>query len=259
MGNKEHINKVCGSLCSSCAFFNEDSKALEDSCVGGLLNKMYEADNPVNFCLAHRPKESETFREMDKQGHKTLEDFAQACIEQSGQTFGIIVYDDSEDEQDIKKTAESINKINYLKDRFLVVLSVHESTLVNRGSSILDYINNYNELHSNGIKTRAVFHNSESPIDLRETEIFRKVKYTGRFVNMDAGSTIDPDFLDFINNKALDMEKVIYVEDTDNNVTCIPKSVASTFYLNYLDYKEMLKALIKESMETNTYLKYEKK
>ena len=55
------------------------------------------------------------------------------------------------------------------------------------------------------------------------------------------------------------MEKVIYVEDTDNNVTCIPKSVASTFYLNYLDYKEMLKALIKESMETNTYLKYEKK
>ena len=78
-------------------------------------------------------------------------------------------------------------------------------------------------------------------------------------MNMDAGSTIDPDFLDFINNKALDMEKVIYVEDTDNNVTCIPKSVASTFYLNYLDYKEMLKALIKESMETNTYLKYEKK
>ena len=259
MGNKEHINKVCGSLCNSCAFFDEESKSMEDACVAGVLKKMYEANNPLNFCLTHRPKESETFRTMDKMGFKTLKDFAQACFEQTSQTFGIIVYDDSGDEEDIKKTIDSINKINYPKERFLVVLSIYETTLVNRGSSVLDYVNRYHELHSNGINARATFHQSQSPTDLRETEIFGKIKYTGRFVNMDAGSTIDPDFLEFINNKSLDMEKVIYVEDVDNDVTCIPKSVASSFYLNYLNYKEMLKGLVKESMETNTYLKYEKK
>ena len=78
------------------------------------------------------------------------------------------------------------------------------------------------------------------------------------FVSIDAGNLIDKDFLKCVNDTIQAMEKIIVSEDTDQEVVCIPKSVANQFYLNYKDYKEMLSNIIKESKTTDTYSKYEK-
>lgn len=249
---KFHLDRTVESLCSTCLFFRDESEKLEDACVGNRLKAMKEAKNPVNFCFLHRPKD------MDTKG-KSREEFAEQSIEDSDQTFGIIVFDDSENPEDIKKTISSIKKINYPKKQFLVVLSIKEKTLLDRGSSVLEYVNDFNELHFDSVQTRAVFHKDYLKVHDRETEVFQKISNVSRFINLDAGSKIDPDFMKFINDKSIAMEKIIYAEDLENNVTCIPKSVASSFYLNYLDYRQMLEGIIKESVETDTYLKYEKK
>tara|TARA_B100001094_G_scaffold72494_1_gene68765 strand:+ start:9566 stop:10324 length:759 start_codon:yes stop_codon:yes gene_type:complete len=248
---KNHLDRTVEILCSKCLFFDESEKT-EDACVANRLKAMKEAKNPVNFCFLHRPKD------IDTEG-KSREEFAEQCIENSGETFGIIVFDDSENPEDVKKTISSIKKINYPKKQFIVVLSVKEKTLLDRDSSVLEYVNDFNQLHFDSIQTRAVFHKDYLKVHDRETEVFQKISSVSRFINLDAGSEVDPDFMKCINEKSMAMEKIIYAEDSENNVVCIPKSVASSFYLNYLDYRLMLEGIIKESVETDTYLKYEKK
>ena len=251
MSNALKVEKVYDNFCKSCMFYNTTPSKGEKGCIADRLKKIELAKNPVGFCTLYRPKDLDT-------GDKTREEFLEFCKDQVGCTFGIILYDDSKDKRAIRKTIDSIAKVNYPKEKFFVVLSVFEKTLLDRNSSIPQYVDHYNELSSHDVNCQITFHKDFCNVYDRESEIFQKIVDKTHFINMDAGSLIDEDFLKFVNDTIQAMEKSVVTESPNGEVTCIPKSIANRFYLNYKDYRKMLSEVIKESKKTDTYFKYEK-
>jgi len=250
MDGESKTATVYNNLCKTCMFYDE-SVDIEDGCIAGRLKKIESARKPVGFCTLHRPKGLDT-------KDKTREEFLELCEDQSACTFGIILYDESKDKRDIRKTIDSIAKVNYPKEKFFVVLSVYEKTLLHRNSSIPQYVDHYNQLSSHGVNCQITFHKDFCSVYDRESEIFQTIVDKTHFINMDAGSLIDEDFLKFVDDTIQAMEKIIVTETPNGEVTCIPKSVANGFYLNYKDYRKMLSEVIKESKKTDTHFKYEK-
>ena len=251
MRNELKIATVYDNLCKTCMFYDKSVDVKEEGCIADRLKRIESARNPVGFCTLHRPRGLGT-------KDKTREEFLELSEDQSACTFGIILYDDSKNKRAIRRTIDSIAKVNYPKEKFFVVLSIFEKTLLDRNSSIPQYVDHYNELSSRDVNCQITFHKDFCNAYERESEIFQKIVDKTHFINMDAGSLIDENFLKFVNDTAQAMEKNIVTENPNGEVVCIPKSVANGFYLNYKDYRKMLSEVIKESKKTDTYFKYEK-
>lgn len=250
MKNASQVATVFNNLCSSCLFCEKD-KDIVDSCKAGVLKRLSKATNPTEFCTLHRPEEIEL-------GDSSVEEFLENAIKVCSAKYGVIVFDESDNSTDVVKTIESIIDCNYPKNRIKVVLSVEEQKLLERGSSIGEYLQHYYRLGGSSILCELTFHRPNMPPDVMETEVFQKIVDSSHFVNVNAGNIIEPEMFNYIEEKRSSMEKVILCTDEEQDITCIPKSVAQSFYLNFNDYRNMIKALREEAINTDTYFKYEK-
>jgi len=222
-----------------------------DSCEAGILSNLPYAKNPTGFCLLHRPKD------FDLEG-RSKEEFLEHTKKTSSNKYGIIIFDESDNNQDVIKTIDSIISCEYPKNRIKVVLSIEEKTLSGRKSNIGEYLKNYYHLGENDIVAELTFHKPDMPPVIMETEVFQKIVEATHFININAGNTIDKNILQYVQDKNSGMEKIIVCRDEDQDVTCLPKSVAQNFYLNYNNYRNMVKTLVDEAINTDTYFKYEK-
>lgn len=250
MKNGQQIATVHNNLCSSC-IFNDDSKDILDSCEAGILSNLQYAKNPTGFCLLHRPND------IDLEG-RTKEEFLENAKKVSSNKYGIILFDESDNNQDITKTIDSIISCEYPKNRIKVVLSIEEKTLLDRKSDIGEYLKHYYYLGENDILAELTFHKPDMPAMIMETEVFQKIVDATHFININAGNTIDKNMLQYVQDKRSGMEKIIVCRDEDQDVTCLPKSVAQNFYFNYNNYRNMVRDLVDEAINTDTYFKYEK-
>ena len=245
MSNEEQVNKIKENMCETCIF------QVDGSCMDGVIDRLAKAEKPVDFCILHRPNETDL---KGRSVQKYLEVSKKACSNK----YGIILFDESDNDDDVAATIQSIINCNYDKGRMKVVISIQEQTLLNRGSSMSEYLQNYYNLATKGILCELTFHRPNMPVDVMETDVFQKIVQSTHFVNLNAGSVIDRDMFGYIDKKRENMEKIIVCRDENEDITCIPKSVAKNFYLNYNDYRLMSKDLQKEAAETGTYFKYEK-
>jgi len=250
MKNASQVATLFNNLCSSCLFCDKDKDILE-ACRAGVLSRVSNARNPTEFCLLHRPED------IDLRG-RTEEEFLQNAIKVSSNKYGIIVYDESDNKTDVVKSLESIIASEYPSNRIKVILSVKESVLLDRGSSIGEYLQHYYNLGENGVLSELTLHKPEMPQYVMETEVFQKIVDSTHFISLDAGKELDPEFLKAANENRHNMEKSILFTDEERAISCLPKHVAQHFYLNYNDYRLMLAALTDEAKNTDTYFKYEK-
>jgi len=244
------VNEVVNNFCKKCVFFDLDAPHAD--CMTGKLDLLLKAENPVGFCLSHRPKDA---------GHPSDEDFAIKCNEDCKPSFGIMIFDDSDDPLDITKTIESIKKINMDNKRFIVLISVLENPLLERNKDnkdpIGEYIKHYHNLNAANVKSKITIQKYPTRTYEGETEAFYKMLGASYWVSVFSGNEIDPEFLSFTSKKVESMERVILAEDVENNVACIPKSVVSNFFV--LPYSELVDDIRDSAKKSETYLKYEKK
>ena len=239
------ISKISENQCISCIFNTPEG------CIGGILDKVSAATSPADFCTLHRPHGFDI-------GESDIEEAFAEAREITKHKYGIIIYDDSEDPQDLEKTIASILDADYPSSRIKVIISVKEQTVLERGQDLGSLLPHYYKLMNNGIKALLTLHRPNIPLDEMETEVFKSIINASHFVDIDSGKTIDKLFFNFVNRLGENMERAIICRDEEQDVTCIPKSVARAAYFDYNDYKAMIAGLTDLSKESKTYFSYEK-
>ena len=141
---------------------------VDGSCMDGVMTEdLQKAEKPVDFCILHEPNETDL---KGRSVQKYLEVSRKACSNK----YGIILFDESDNDDDVAATIQSIINCNYDKSRMKVVISIQEQTLLNRGSSMSEYLQNYYNLATKGILCELTFHRPNMPIDVMETDVSRR-------------------------------------------------------------------------------------
>lgn len=162
--------------------------------------------------------------------------------------FGIVVYYTNEDSvEQLQKTVESLQEIDYDKTKVKVVISSSNNT---RYQEVVHATNVIREVF---LASEAIFH-LDGDIVTRDTECFTKIIESTHFVKMKAGGTIQSDLFNKINqivNKPQDLNscKAIKTEtgaklvfdkqklmfETDH-ATIIFKELMQNHYLDFNNY-----------------------
>jgi len=172
-------------------------------------------------------------------------------------SFGIVVEVSDQEEEDVRKTTESLKNICYEKENIAIVFSSLTKTLPTQ--VLINQIHNFMDLN---IDCQLVVHSGWSQKEEKDKDAFTPLMTKSRnyLIKIEAGQTIDGDFFNFIDtdvNKVLNM--TTYFQDVDRDVSAIAFGVVNSQYPNYLDYDLMLKEMRKLSIDQKSYREYEKK
>ena len=248
--------------CTNCIFAEVDDGGVQAGCRASRLHKY------IKLNLAHRAEES-NFYELSKLCNmKRDEDWLETkCLPKYDQydaldiakmemepTFGIIIYDDSPNPNDINTTLNSIKDINYNKNKYTIVWSVHVDTLKNRGTTLIDAVSCVQDLKLAGHKIWLSLHKDTLNIATRDKECFSKVTHASYWVKMAHGVCIPKDAFNDINNSVNDkLEIKVLFENRGQTMSIVPFSVAQSKYLDYNDYDLMVHGIRNEAKKNNLY------
>jgi len=155
----------------------------------------------------------------------------------SDHAFGIVIFD-YDNEYHIDKTIVFLNKINYDKNKYKIILSTKHNA---KAGELFTYVEEF--------KKRQIlceFIITLDPSANIETEAYAKCLGATFLVKIISGDTIDPELLNQVNNEANNNKHLVAFEK--NNVKIIQYAVANDRYLNYNSFDKLFETLkIKEA------------
>lgn len=166
-------------------------------------------------------------------------------------SFGIVVYDESDNRSDFIKTLRSIKNINYDKKNFGAVLSIRAELAHSRGEKVQDFIDISQMMRDEGFWFRLSIHSYLNQ-NLRETECFNKIAAATYICSIDTGQEIHPNTLNIIVDATKNKDILVF-EDTVRGVTFLSKKIASEQYYNYTNYNNMVEELRKKAQSDGLY------
>ena len=237
--------------CSGCMFAEWKEKD-QVGCVAGRLSTLIELDKATKtkgavsfyelhqFCNLYRPNKPADDNQVDKKSELDL------AVEQAKPQFGIIIYD--EIENDLNKTLDSIQNIDYNKDLIKILIS----SPVEKGIRYL--VTKVNEMKQKDYDCVTKIHSVNNRL-LRDKECFSSISCT-YFIKLGSGDEISEDFLNNIDlSLNTHLDQIVLFEDRDANVSAVPFGIVSSEYLKYNDYDLMVQEIKNVAIENNKYLK----
>jgi hypothetical protein len=182
-------------------------------------------------------------RSTDWESEKTTEEKIQHARNQLFPNIGICIDDDSENPEDLPNVIDSICNSNYPKERLSIVIYSHFGK---KGARIPSLVSKTKSL---GVNCSSVFI-IENNIYENETSVFNKLAkatFLSRVssnINIDFGKTFNT--INKIFNDELS-QKLVF---KSGEALFINKTYVSRSYLDYLDYKEMERAIAFKVIDT---------
>lgn len=191
------------------------------------------------FCNRYRTKDWGAWAEG--------ENAEEAVINETSPTFGLVVYDSQNKISFLDGAIASLKKVNYDKSKINVVISSYVE------KDCVDLIVKVEDLKKDGFKASVVFNYENSTQAMIDKAAFQKCigyHYLGK---MEHFSIIDPDYFKKV-DKSLndDLEQIILFEK--DGVSFLPFRVVNSEYLNYQDFKKMVREIRPLAKQHNMYL-----
>ena len=173
------------------------------------------------------------------------------AISETKPMFGVIINSSDKNIELVKKSLDSIKKVNYVKSYVKVVISMPHP-----GQKINQLMHMVNEMVNLDFHCEFVLHLTDD-LAISEKSAFQKIYSSGYFVYMEAGRELDSDFFDYVDKSVNEkLDTVCMFED--DGVSICHKGVVNSIYLECKGYKDMLNRLRDESKQKGVYDKYQR-
>ena len=174
-------------------------------------------------------------------------------------TFGIIIFDESNDFEDTLKTIESIKEIDYPKNKVKIVLSISQIKLNLKNKKIQDLVDIADSMTTDKRHFYFSVHKYTGQDQLRDTECFGKVSMARYFVKINAGATINPDYFKQVEQTLQEEKSIALFHEEQQDISIVPASVAKNKYLEFNNYDFMVQGIKEEAQEEGLYVNLNEK
>jgi len=238
--------------CKNC-IFSEWNNEYQTGCSADRLSKFIEKGKATLKPIGVHTDDISTFYELqqfcnlyredkwkkDKDSDKLLD----LALKEIKPTFGVVVYDSKEKNNNLNDTLESIKNINYEKKLIKIVIS----SFSERG--VQNLVSKVIEMQTEGFQCVMTMHTYNDIESLRDYECFSKLLNYSYFVKIPSGSEISKDVFNDVeislNHK---LEQKALFEDENSNISIVPFKIVNSEYLNYNSYDLMVQG-IKDAIE----------
>ena len=163
-------------------------------------------------------------------------------------TFGIVVYEYDDGQNDIHKTIESIRGADYNKNKITILWSTTELTMRRREIYLIDAVKAIQSLKVDGYDAWLSLFKEEDNVTLRDKECFSKLVNRSHWIKIRCGDILPKYALKHVDHSVNEKQETIAIfEDAGQTFSIIPASVARLKYLGYNDYDLMVDAIREES------------
>lgn len=232
------------SSCDNCSFAIRNNKK-QIGCKAGRLEKFFE----LNVVQTKMPWDDSykinRFCNMFRTGNEEVEEVKK----QIALTFGIVIYDDSE--EFLNSAIKCCKAINYDKSKFKIIVVSKNNHRFGRLFGTIQ------EFKSLGINAELLFIvDKDEEQHVSEKHAFQKVYNYNYLIKMKTGDSFNPQFLNFVNESINEnLDRVIVYET--NGINCVQFYTLNNNYLTFNDYDKTVEFIKEQSIKGSMYKKYE--
>jgi hypothetical protein len=250
--------------CENCIFAELNDSDIQVGCSASRLDKYIKLD------LAHQAEDSNFYKLSKLCNMKRDQDWLETiCLNpkyhqynaleiatrEVEPTFGIVIYDDSHNPDDINTTLNKIKDIEYHKNKYVIIWSIHETVMRKRTTAIIDAVKLVQNMKADGYKIWLNIHKVLLDIPTRDRECFSKVIHMSHLVKIAHGVHIPKSIFNDVNSSINDkLESKVLFENKSQTVSIVPTKVAQLRYLDYNDYDLMVNGIRDEAQKGNLYV-----
>ena len=158
-------------------------------------------------------------------------------------------------QNNIKNTLNKIKDIEYNKNKYVIIWSMHETIMRKRNTAIVDAVTLVQDMKADGYKIWLNIHKDLLDIPTRDKECFSKVMHLSHLVKIAHGAHIPKSIFNDVNSSINDqLEPKVLFENKSQTVSIVPTKVAQLRYLDYNDYYLMVRGIRDEAQKGNLYV-----
>ena len=192
------------------------------------------------------------YREQDWAAVNKEKDLLKTAEKEVQCAFGIVIYHESGDNNDVYKTIQSIKEVDYDKDKLGIVLSVNQKNTPH----VLPFVNMAQQMTQEDYYFRFTMHSYDDRPAFREWECFMKIARAGYITKIQSGQCIHPNTFNIIDEEVnVKLNQIALFDHEKNDVSIVNKYVASLNYLEHNNFDKMVNSVRKLAQEDNLYLK----
>lgn len=233
-------NNSSGMSCRGCVFAESEDEN-QTGCAANRMGIFLEegAHKPDGDTYYRIPRFCNMYRERVgwAESDQTAEELLEKATYEAQPLFGIALRDDPERPfSDLEKTVESILKLDYDKDKIKTVISSFPGRGLSAVAHLVNVMKDAGNQHSSCIFH--VMHESK----VKDTEIFKKLVQGHYFVNVQAGTLLQPDLFNIVDESLnTKLERIFLFEGDGFSVAS--KSIVTKMYLDFNNYQETIDSI----------------